>query len=59
MESVRALGEWALGLGAPLALGVLLLASLLSTSGYVIVRVLWNIHLRRAWLARRRRQRPD
>jgi hypothetical protein len=23
----------------------------------VIVRVLWNIHLRRAWIARRRRQR--
>jgi hypothetical protein len=59
MESIRALGEWALGLGAPLALGVLLLASLLSTSGYVIVRVLWNIHLRHAWLARRRRRRPD
>jgi hypothetical protein len=26
-------------------------------SGYVTVRVLWNIHLRRAWIARRRRRR--
>jgi hypothetical protein len=57
MASIRALGDWALGLGAPLALGVFLLACLLAASGYVIVRVLWNIHLRRAWAARRRRQR--
>jgi hypothetical protein len=57
MDSIRALGDWALGLGAPLALGVFLLACLLAVSGYVIVRVLWNIHLRRAWIARRRRRR--
>ena len=56
MDSIRALGNWALGLGAPLALGVFLLACLLAVSGYVIVRVLWNIHLRRAWIARRRRR---
>jgi hypothetical protein len=57
MDSIRALGDWALGLGAPLALGVFLLACLLAAAGYVIVRVLWSIHLRRAWIARRRRQR--
>ena len=57
LASVRALGDWALGLGAPLALGVFLLACLLAAAGYVIVRVLWSIHLRRAWIARRRRQR--
>ncbi|MBS1163161.1 MAG: hypothetical protein H6R03_1057 [Burkholderiaceae bacterium] len=56
MASIRALGDWALGLGAPLALGVFLLACLLAASGYVIVRVLWSIHLRRAWIARRRRR---
>ena len=56
LESIRALGDWALGLGAPLALGVFLLACLLAVAGYVIVRVLWNIHLRRAWVARRRRR---
>ena len=56
MDSIKALGNWALGLGAPLALGVFLLACLLAVAGYVIVRVLWNIHLRRAWIARRRRR---
>jgi uncharacterized protein (DUF2062 family) len=55
--SLRSLGDWTVGLGAPLALGVFLLASLLAAAGYVIVRVLWNIHLRRAWIARRRRRR--
>ena len=54
--SVEALGNWALGLGAPLALGVFLLACLLAVAGYVFVRVLWSIHLRRAWVARRRRR---
>ncbi len=56
MDSIRALGHWALGLGAPLALGVFLLACLLAAGGYVTVRVLWSIHLRRAWIARRRRR---
>jgi hypothetical protein len=46
-----------MSLGAPLALGVFLLACLLALAGYLIVRVLWNIHLRRAWIARRRRRR--
>jgi uncharacterized protein len=57
MASIEALGKWAMGLGAPLALGVFLLACLLSAVGYVAVRVLWNLHLRRAWLARQQRQR--
>lgn len=55
--SIEALGHWAMGLGAPLALGVFLLACLLAGAGYVVVRVLWNIHLRRAWAARQRRRR--
>lgn len=54
--SVEALGQWALGLGAPLALGVFLLACILAAAGYAVVRVLWNIHLRRAWIARRQRR---
>jgi uncharacterized protein (DUF2062 family) len=58
LGSAEALGQWALGLGAPLALGVFLLACLLAAAGYVVVRLLWNVHLRRAWLARRRRRRP-
>jgi uncharacterized protein len=51
---VRAMGEWAIGLGPPLAFGVLLLACLLAALGYVVVRTLWSAHLRRAWHRRRR-----
>lgn len=50
---VRAMGEWAVGLGPPLAFGVLLLACLLAAFGYVVVRALWSAHLRRAWYRRR------
>jgi len=56
--SIEALGNWAMGLGAPLALGVFLLACILAVLGYVVARVLWTIHLRRAWVARRRRRLP-
>jgi len=54
--SMNAMGEWMLSLGAPLALGVFLLACLLSATGYFVVRVGWNIHLRRAWQRRRERR---
>jgi uncharacterized protein (DUF2062 family) len=53
---MNAMGEWMLSLGAPLALGVFLLACLLSATGYFVVRVGWNIHLRRAWQRRRVRR---
>jgi uncharacterized protein (DUF2062 family) len=56
LASVEALGKWAMGLGTPLALGVFLLACILAAVGYVSVRALWSIHLRRAWAARRRRR---
>ncbi len=55
--SIEAYGQWMLGLGAPLALGVLLLAILLAATGYVVVRVLWNVYLRAAWAARAKRRR--
>ena len=53
--SAEAIGQWMIGLGPPLALGVFLLACLLSALGYVVVRALWSMHLRRTWQARRRR----
>ena len=56
LASIEALGKWAMGLGAPLALGVFLLACVLAAAGYGVVRLLWNIHLRRAWISRRRRR---
>jgi len=55
--SPRAISEWMIGLGPPLALGVFLLACLLSVLGYLVVRGLWSVHLRRAWRARRLRAR--
>ncbi|MCA3215845.1 MAG: DUF2062 domain-containing protein [Burkholderiales bacterium] len=56
LASAEAFGQWALGLGAPLALGVFLLACGLATAGYVLVRVAWSVYLRRAWRARRLRR---
>jgi uncharacterized protein (DUF2062 family) len=58
VRSANAIGHWMLGLGAPLALGVFLLASLLAVLGYFVVRVAWNVYLRYAWHQRRRRATP-
>lgn len=54
MASAEAFGQWILGLGAPLALGLVLLASGLAIIGYGVVRTLWSVHLRRIWMARKR-----
>ena len=56
--SAEAMGHWMVGLGAPLALGVFLLACLLAVLGYLVVRVAWSVHLRRAWARRRSRRQP-
>jgi uncharacterized protein (DUF2062 family) len=47
------------GLGAPLALGVFLLACTLATVGYTVVRLLWSAWLRRQWHRRQLRPRED
>lgn len=39
--------DWAIGLGRPLAFGLVLLASLLAVIGYFAVLVAWRIHLGR------------
>jgi uncharacterized protein (DUF2062 family) len=57
VASANAIGEWMLGLGAPLALGVFLLACLLSATGYFVVRVAWSVYLRTAWQQRRQRRK--
>jgi hypothetical protein len=53
LEWSRALSEWMIG-PAPLALGLLLLASSLALLGYGVVRFAWRVHLVRRW-----RQRQD
>lgn len=55
LDWALAIGQWMLGLGKPLALGVLLLASLLAAVGYAAVAALWRVYLIRAWRRRRRR----
>ena len=59
---LQAAFEWMAGLGQPLALGLLLLATLLALSGYVGVKTAWRVWLIRHWhrrRARRARLRPD
>lgn len=54
VRSTEAMGQWMIGLGPPLALGIFLLACLLAVLGYVAVRGVWSIYLRRIWHARKR-----
>ena len=54
-ESFVALGDWALGMGWPLIVGVFALASGLAVVGYVITRVGWNIWVRYEVVQRRKR----
>jgi uncharacterized protein (DUF2062 family) len=59
---VLALADWMAHLGKPLALGLVLLASLLAAAGYFVVRVAWRSYLLWSWRLRRRRRsasRPD
>jgi hypothetical protein len=51
-----ALTHWMIGLGTPLALGLVLLAALLALVGYVVVRVIWRIYLVRSWRRRAARR---
>ncbi|NJD35652.1 MAG: DUF2062 domain-containing protein [Betaproteobacteria bacterium] len=53
----RTLVDWMLGLGTPLALGLVLLACGLALVGYGLVRLAWRIYLVRAWRHRSRRRR--
>jgi uncharacterized protein (DUF2062 family) len=50
----KALLEWMIHLGKPLAIGLVLLASLLAFAGYLVVRLGWRIYLIRAYRQRRR-----
>jgi uncharacterized protein (DUF2062 family) len=49
---IVALGDWVWQLGAPLAVGLPLLAGFLAIDGYLIVYVAWRIYLVRAWRRR-------
>lgn len=57
LEWLETLAQWMLGLGRPLALGLITLASVLSATAYLLVRVVWRQYLVRAW-QRRKKYRP-
>ncbi|MDO8788773.1 MAG: DUF2062 domain-containing protein [Sulfuritalea sp.] len=52
---VHALIDWMAGLGSPLALGLVLLATGLAVTGYFSIRLVWRIYLIRAWRQRSQR----
>ncbi|MDP1606257.1 MAG: DUF2062 domain-containing protein [Rhodocyclaceae bacterium] len=54
---IAALGDWVWQLGAPLAIGLPLLAAFLAIVGYLVVYVAWRIYLIRAWRHRARSRR--
>ena len=56
LQWLNELTGWMIGLGEPLALGLLILSSTLAVTGYVVVRGLWRLHLVRAWEARKRKR---
>ena len=55
MAWAHALIDWMVGLGTPLAVGLVLLASGLALAGYLVVRLAWRIYLVRAWRQRSQR----
>ncbi|TRZ98309.1 MAG: DUF2062 domain-containing protein [Rhodocyclaceae bacterium] len=52
---MHALVDWMIGLGTPLAIGLVLLAAGLALASYFAVRVVWRIYLIRAWRQRGQR----
>ncbi|HUN67211.1 MAG TPA: DUF2062 domain-containing protein [Burkholderiales bacterium] len=54
IESLRALAEWTLALGKPLAVGLPALALTLAAAGYFAVQVAWRLYVVHAWRSRRK-----
>lgn len=53
---LRALLDWTVSLGKPLAVGLVALASGLAVAGYVLVQVGWRAYVIVAWRQRKRRR---
>ena len=53
---LRALFDWALSLGKPLAVGLVALAFGLAIAGYVVVQLAWRVHVILAWRRRKARR---
>jgi uncharacterized protein (DUF2062 family) len=48
--------DWMLGLGKPLAIGLVALGITLAALGYMAVQLGWRIYVTAAWRARKRRR---
>ena len=59
IDSLRALAEWMLALGKPLAVGLPALALTLAAAGYFAVQVAWRAYVIHAWRSRRKRRAPN
>jgi len=55
--SVRALADWSLSLGAPLAVGLVALALSLAAIGWLAVQIGWRAWVVMQWRRRRLRRR--
>ena len=53
--SLRAMFEWCLALGKPLAVGLVALGLTLAVAGTLAVRLAWRLHVVLAWKKRQRR----
>lgn len=56
LDSLRALADWAVALGKPLAVGLVALALTLAAAGYFAVQLAWRAYVAYAWRARRARR---
>jgi uncharacterized protein (DUF2062 family) len=56
LGSLEALVDWMLGLGKPLAVGLVALGISLAAVGYVVVQVGWRVYVTAAWRARKRKR---
>jgi uncharacterized protein len=54
--SLREFGAWTLGLGKPLAIGLLALATTLAVVGYFVTELAWRAYIVLAWRSRARRR---
>jgi uncharacterized protein (DUF2062 family) len=54
--SLRGFGAWAMGLGKPLAIGLVALGVTLAAAGYVVTRLGWRAYVVLAWRSRARRR---
>lgn len=57
VDSMRAMSDWMVSLGKPLAVGLLALALTLAAVGYFGVKLAWRVHVTLAWRARRIRRK--